>query len=141
MTLKELSQLYRLNREIGDLEHRIVQLRCASENITQKITGMPFVGGISDKTAIAAEIADAETELIARKSLAVVEYNRLLRYISTIDDSQTRQIFMLHFVDGLGWRQVAFSMGGGNTEETVKKICYRFIKKQNLSRMSRAYVV
>lgn len=127
MTKAELSQLYYLNREIEQEKRRLVELRAASTNIAAKITGLPHVGGISDKTAIAAEIADCEAVIEAKVQLAVVEYNRLNRYIATIGDSLTRQILSLRFVSGLTWRQVAKHVGGGNTADGVRMICDRFL--------------
>ena len=129
MTIRELSQLYYLNREIAQEQARIRELRDAATGTTAKISGMPYVGGISDKTAIAAAIADSQAIIDAKVQLCVVEYNRLVRYIAGIDDSLVRQIISLRFINGMTWHQVAKHIGGGNTEESVKKACYRFIRK------------
>lgn len=129
MTIKELSQLYYLNREIEREQCRLAELRTAATSTTARISGLPGLCSISDKTAIAAMIADAETVIRAKMELAVVEYNRLNRYIASIPDSFTRQIIRLRFVDGLTWREVAQNVGGNNTEDGVKKVCYRFVAK------------
>ena len=129
MTIKELSQLYYLNREIKREQCRLTELRTAATSTTARISGLPGICSISDKTAIAAMIADTETVIRAKMELAVVEYNRLNRYIASIPDSFTRQIIRLRFVDGLTWRQVAQNIGGNNTEDGVKKACYRFLAK------------
>lgn len=128
MTKSELSQLYYLNREIEREKRRLVELKAAAISVAAKITGLPHVGGISDKTAIAAEIADCEAVIDAKIKLSVVEYNRLNRYIATVDDSLTRQILTLRFVEGMPWTQVARSIGGGNTADGVRKSCDRFIR-------------
>lgn len=52
----------------------------------------------------------------------------LERYISEISDSLMRQIFTYRFVNGLSWDQVAAKIGG-NTGGSVKKMCYRYLKK------------
>lgn len=62
---------------------------------------------------------------------AVLEYNELMNYIIHIPDSQTRQIFMLRFIDGLTWSCIADIIGGHNTEDSVKKRCYRYFKERN----------
>lgn len=129
MTIKELSQLYYLDREIKREQCRLTELRTAATSTTARIFGLPGICSISDKTAIAAMIADTETVIRAKMELAVVEYNRLNRYIASIPDSFTRQIIRLRFVDGLTWRQVAQNIGGNNTEDGVKKACYRFLAK------------
>ena len=129
MTLQELSQLYYLNREIEHEKKRLKELEAAATDTAAKITGLPHVGGIADKTAIAAQIAECRVILEARIAQSTVEYNRLMRYINDIPDSLTRQIFTLRFVNGLNWNQVALHIGGGNTGDGVKKVCYRFLYK------------
>lgn len=127
MTKKELSQLYYLNREIEQDKRRLQELEDASTGTAAKITGLPHIGGISDKTAIAAEIVDCRAVIKAKTELSVVEYNRLNRYIASVRDSLIRQILTFRFVNGLSWRQVAENIGGGNTAESVRKICERYL--------------
>lgn len=102
---------------------------------------MPKGNMIGDKLATyAADIADLKTLLDLNIRKYYYELNRLNRYIASVDDSLTRMIMTLRFINGLSWRQVAYSVGGNNTDENVKKIAYRYINK-NLSRMSRTDVV
>ena len=130
MTVKELSQLYYLNREIEREQLRIRELKDAATNTAAKpITTSPGAGGISDNTAIIAQVVDCEVIIKAKQQVAAVEYKRLIEYINGIDDSLIRQIIALRFVNGLKWRQVAEHIGGNNTEDSVKKACYRYIKK------------
>lgn len=58
------------------------------------------------------------------------ELNRLNRFINTIDDSQMRMIFSLRYINGLNWLQIAFSIGGGNTADSVRKAHDRFLVRQ-----------
>ncbi len=53
------------------------------------------------------------------------------RFIENVDDAQMRMILSLRFVNGLTWRQVARSIGGGNTEDSVRKACQRFLQEQD----------
>lgn len=95
-----------------------------------KISWTPSGGSRENSTErYIAEIVDLEAIIQAKITQCVHERKRLERYISGISDSMTRQIFTLRFVDGLSWRQVAFGVGGGNTEDSVKKTVYRHIKK------------
>lgn len=130
MTKNELSQLFYLNREIEQEKRRLLELQSVSTGIAAKITGLPHVRDISNKTALAAEIVDSKAVIEAKLQLAVVEFNRLNRYIMTIEDSMMRQILSLRFVDGLSWRQVANSIGGGNTADGVRMACYRFLREK-----------
>ena len=130
MNKKELSQLYYLNREIEQLKSRIEELECIAVSDTSRITGMPHVTGISDKVGrYAAEIADLKELLDLNLKKCFYELNRLNRYIEGIDDSQMRMIMTLRYVNGLSWRQIAFNIGGGNTEDSIKKLAYRYLKK------------
>ena len=129
MNNRELSQLFYLNREIAEDKQRLIELEAAATSAGAKITGLPHSTDIADKTALAAEIADLKDEIEAKIRLTVVEYNRLMRFIHTIEDSLMRQILTLRHVSGLSWRQVAKRIGGGNTEDGVKQAHSRFLRK------------
>ena len=131
MTVKELSQLYWLRKEIERDERRLEELRATIYNPSGGSAAGGHVQGGKVESKIermAAEIVDLEAIITARYIQCAHERNRLERYISTIEDSLIRQIITLRFVDGLAWYQVAQQIGG-NTEDSVKKMCYRFLKK------------
>ena len=128
MTLKELSQFHYLKQEIRRDEERLRELEAIATDTAVKLSGIPFGEGVSDKTAIACQIADLRKELQEKMKEALTEHNRILRYVRAIDDSLTRQIFWLRFLDGLSWVQVAQRVGGNNTESSVKMTCYRYLK-------------
>lgn len=134
MTLKELSQLYYLNREIERDQERLEKLRAsASAPGAPNYGGMPKSPSFENRLEryIAEEIVDLEAIIQAKITQCLHERARLERYIAEIPDSLTRQIFQLRFINGLTWVQIAFSVGGGNTEGSVKMICYRYINKSN----------
>lgn len=148
MTNEELSQLYYLNRDIEQHEKHKQELIDQIHNIGQtsdvvkaSATAYPYTQhsvsvtgvGINDKSKalkLQAELVDTKKIIELKTEQCILEYNRLMRYIVDVDDSLTRQILMHRYVDGLTWRQVAEHIGGGNTEEGVKKICYRFLAKK-----------
>lgn len=142
MTKKELSQLYYLNREI---ETRRVQLENIEDELgaqrrTDTVKGssasFPYtkqvfkVEGIAD-TARARRVLierDETLEIIDNlRERAAIEYKRLTREISEIDDSLTRQVLELRYVNGLPWQQVAACIGGNNTADSVRKVAERYI--------------
>lgn len=129
MTLKELSQLYYLNREIEMDQQRLEELRTkASAPGSPNYDGMPKSPNYENRLErYIAEIVDLEAIISAKITQCVHERNRLERYIADIPDSLTRQVFTLRFINGLTWLQVACSIGN-NTEQSVKMICYRYIK-------------
>lgn len=133
MTLKELSQLYYLNREIERDTERLEALRArASAPGSPSYDGMPKSPSFENRLEhYIAEIVDLEAIIGAKITQCLHERNRLERYIAEIPDSLTRQIFQLRFINGMTWLQIAYSVGGNNTEASVKMTCYRYIKKSN----------
>ncbi len=131
MTLRELSQLYYLNREIERDKRELERLKWKSVSPrTQRMTGMPHGNGHENIMEMhIAAIADLEGLIRAKMTQCIYERNRLERYIADIPDSLTRQIFALRFINGMSWVQVAMHVGGSNTEDSVKKTCYRYLEK------------
>ncbi len=132
MTLKELSQLYHLNREIKMDQERLMQLRAkiASPGSPNN-DGMPKSQSMDNRLErYIAEIVDLETIIQSKITQCIFEQKRLERYISEIPDSLTRQIFKLRFVDRESWTCIALAIGGGNTEESVRKRVYRHLKRE-----------
>ena len=130
MTLKELSQLYYLNREIEMDQRRLRELESKALPGAQVVTGVSHGSGTADIVGrYAAEIADLRSIIEAKHQQCLCERRRLERYIADIDDSFLRQIFTYRFVSGLPWGQVAACIGGGNTADSVRVACYRYIKE------------
>ena len=130
MTLKELSQLYYLNREIEMDQRRLRELEARALPGAQVITGMPHGSGVADIVGrYAAEIADLRGIIEAKHQQCLYERSRLERYIADIDDSLLRQIFTYRFISGLPWRQVAACIGGGNTEDGCRKAVKRYLER------------
>ena len=133
MTLKELSQLYYLNREIAADQRRLDELnRMIGAPSTPPLSDMPRAPrGVESKVEqLAAEITDLQAIIAARQIQCIHERARLERWISDIPDSLTRQIFTYRFADCLSWLDVALRVGGNNTEGGVRMICYRHLREE-----------
>lgn len=131
MTLKELSQLYYLTREIDADQRRLEELsEAAGAPSSTNLSGMPRAPYSVDSKIerMVAEIVDLQAIIAARQIQCVHERARLERWISEIPDSLTRQIFHYRFVECLNWVQVALRVGGGNTEDGVRQRVYRYLK-------------
>lgn len=127
MTLKELSQLYWLRREVIMDARRLIEL----ETMMNGISGMTETG-IKDRTGeTAVEIEELRNILADKQYKALMERNKLEQYIASVDDSYMRQILTLRFVDGNSWKKVAMEMGGNNTADGIRKACRRFIANEN----------
>jgi hypothetical protein len=130
VTIKELSQLYYLNREIERDKARLDELYAKATSAAPTVTGMPRASGVTDRVSkYAAEIADLKGIIDANVQRCFYELNRLNRYTNGISDSLTRTIFQLRFVSGLSWDQVSACVGGRNTPESVRKRVMRYLKK------------
>ena len=131
MTLKELSQVYYLNREIEMDRERLEELRKKAKSPSGSNLSGTFVGGASESNVerYTAEITGRENAINEKIIQCEQEKSCLERYIATIPDSLTRQIFTLRFIYCYSWSRIALSVGGGNTEGSVKMVCYRYLKK------------
>lgn len=129
MTLKELSGLYCIKKEIKHNKERLQQLR-ETHVKASKLKDMPNLNCVI-YDAIGEKVATIiELEEILRKSVEkrYEEELKLTKYIESIDDCLIRLIFKLRFLECKTWRQVAREVGGGNTDLTVRNRCYRFLK-------------
>lgn len=134
MTKKELSQLYYLEREIYIDKQRLLKIKDKAYSLSgSNLSGMPGNNSLNrgNIERYAADIADLEAIIEAKIKQCTHERNRLERYISNIDDSLTRQVFTLRYVDGMSWTKVAIKVGGYNTADSVRMICNRYIEKEN----------
>ena len=147
MTLKELNNLRYIDGEIRMIEERIAELYTQAERATPNVTTyiqtnpktgkketcvLPSSGGAgTGRSRIESAVESIEKEKQLLESIRAKrqqEKQKLLEFIQTIPDSQTRQIFTYRFVDTLTWGQVARKIGGGNTEHCVKKQAYKLVK-------------
>ncbi len=134
MTIQELSQLYWLGREIKADQRRIEELRHQVEAPSgPDLSGLPHAPRKDNSSIerLVAEIMDLQAVIVAKQIQCTHERNRLERWVNDIPDSLTRQIFRLRFVDGLRWTAVAAYIGEGTTPDRAKKICYRYIDRQD----------
>lgn len=132
-----------IKREIADLQDRICKIERQIEKIDEegsvKDKVMGGEGGLQPFNIEGfpiPEYSKKKTLLLSRKNqLKMLELDLLLtinevdEFISTIPDSQIRQIVRYRVLDELSWRQIAQKIGGGNTEDSTKKIFYRYFDK------------
>ena len=144
MTVKELSQLYHLNREIERLTseldrlERLTKKDVVCDSVKGSYACFPYtehsilIRGIENEgykiSRHDLEIAELKglLELSIKKS--IIERARLERYINEIDDAEMRQIIALRYVNGLGWRQIAAELGYQD-ESAPRKRHNRFLRK------------
>ncbi len=118
MTLKELSQVRSLRKEI-EMDKAMLWKLQSEFDFTENPEGF---SNISRQ-----EFDFLQGEIIKRQAICMKELTRLEKYITQIDDSLTRRIFVYRFINGMNWIQVARAIGGGNTPDSVKKRCQRYV--------------
>ena len=122
MTVKELSQLYYLKREIKHDQRRLEALENQIGVGATVLDGMPKSPNWNNSKVerLAVEIVDLRAIIAAKQIQLIHEQQRLERFINAITDSE-------RFVDGLSWTVVAKHLGEGHTADRVKKVCYRYL--------------
>ena len=132
MTLKELSKYYKLHERLERNREMLSSLYIAAGPGAQVITGMPHAPGVSDKVGdLAAELWDLQSKIDYLEQRCAEEKKKLEKYIGGIKDDQTRMIFRLRFIHCMTWPQVAETIGGRNTANSVKLICHRYLKPKS----------
>ena len=132
MTLQELSKYYKLHERLERNREMLTSLYAAAGPGAQVITGMPHAPGVSDKVGdLAAELWDLQSKIDYLEQRCAEEKKKLEKYIGAIKDDQTRMIFRLRFIHCMTWPQVAETIGGRNTANSVKLICHRYLKPKS----------
>lgn len=129
------NEIIDVRRKIKDLEEQIKKL----EGITVKDKVKGGEGGLQSfniEGFPTKEYSRKKTMLYSRKTtLALLEADidekivEVEQFIASITDSRIRRIIDLRFIRNLSWNDVAAKIGGGNTEDTVKKQFYRYMEK------------
>ena len=130
MTKKELSQLYKLSGEIRILQNQLEKVIADAEKTTAILSDMPQASGTRDRVGeITAIIIDITTEIQDLIDKYWRQYNVLLTYIKSVSDPIVRQALTLKYVEGMKWEEVVKKIGGKNTSESIKKMVYRYLKR------------
>ena len=130
MTLRELSKLYYLKKTIEHDALRLAELNSRLQPGSMNIDGMPRNPNTKNLLEeVVPLIIEAKKRIEEEQEQFIREQIKIEQYIRSIDDYQIRLILLYRFVDLMPWNQVARKIGGNNTEDGVKKACYRFLKR------------
>lgn len=122
MTKKELTQLYYLNREIMHDTEELVNLKIENRSTAETEWEMRKERMIRKR----------EKELVLKIRSCTELRDKVKGFIDAIDDSLVRQVLHYRYSKCMTWRQVAYVIGGRNTEESVRKIAERYLKKMRI---------
>ena len=92
--------------------------------------GMPHAHEVSRTTERLAIFLEQQISDVNRLRKIVEESEAAVStFINGIEDNHIKVIFSLRFLCGFKWESVASMIGGGNTEQSVKNTCYRYLEK------------
>lgn len=131
-----------IKARIDRLENDIDRLESKVESIADVVKGgaggeqrYSVEGYTEDQQRLRTDLMVKKMLLSQRKALLTTlkfeileKANEVEIYIASIDDSYMRRLVSFRVLDGLKWGEVAIKMGGNNTEDSVKKAFYRYIK-------------
>lgn len=145
MRKEQLAQIFDLQKEIVEIQADIQKKEKAIEKmekdgpVVDKVKG--GFGGIEHFTIRGIPIPGYQRKinllranLIALSSLEcrlLEKKNEIEQFIANIDDSHARRIVRLRFLEGMSWDQVACKVGGGNSEDSVRKYLDRYLEKHD----------
>ena len=91
------------------------------------IRGFP----VPEYTRKKAMLRHREIVLNGLKNEVEATINDVQVFINGIEDSHIRRIVSMRYIDGMTWRQIAARIGGGNSEDAVRKTVERFLRQEN----------
>ncbi|WNX85737.1 hypothetical protein RWV98_05575 [Agathobaculum sp. NTUH-O15-33] len=123
MTKAELEQFLKLKNEILVLEYQLASLRDKAEE-DSRIYGLYSLTGDPES-----EIERRENELEQMKTEFTRQLRAAERFIDGIEESRTRTVFRLRYMEGWPWLPIAFQIGYSD-EQRPRKIHNGYLMQQ-----------
>lgn len=111
MTTRQLAQIRQLRKEVE-------QDKILAINLQKQFKD---TDGINDLMQLMA----------AKQEHLISEYIEAEKFISSVNDSLVRQILTIRYIEGLSWSRTALKIGGGNTPDSIRKMVYRYMERNN----------
>lgn len=129
----------RLNDRMEDLlsEREQVQSHIVIDGVIASDREFPYTTHISKVEGLELDSDKFENHVINKELRRVrkmqdatdLALSEIREMVDGIEDEFIKAIITYRFIDGLSWRQVAFKMGGGNTEASVLMAYRRYANK------------
>lgn len=136
MTKKELEEVFHINKEIQNLEQRIMvaekQSNIVSDVVQNGYKKHAIIHGIDIKSAY--KLQYIYEKLKKFKTMLLDKKEEIEEYIETIPFSEIRQIFRYRYIDNKNWIQIAHEMNRlyknrEYNEDSVRMKHDRYLKK------------
>ncbi|MBQ9521681.1 MAG: hypothetical protein IJR72_03825 [Oscillospiraceae bacterium] len=130
MTGNELNELFTLRRDLRSVEELLDAVRRAADVPgVADVSGTPHAHRSRDTVGnLLAEIEDLSSRAEHLRGEIQCREAAAAAFIQGIEDTQTRLIFRLRFLRGCTWKQIARTIGGHNTVNSVKMRYVRYLK-------------
>ena len=130
MDKRTLYRLFVLPKMIEQKQREIQRIMDRLTSISPNLSGMPHGGGVHDKLFEGVpELVDKKRELEEIRRGYEQEEARLNGWIDGIEDLQVQLIFSLRFKERMSWNEVADTVGGNNSEDSVRMTVNRYLEK------------
>lgn len=126
MTKKELAQYRSICAEILELKKSIND-NTMHDTVRGSDSEFPFLSHPMQVTGVRAT-EDNQKTLVAVRKLEMKK-REIENFIDNIEDSLTRRIFRLRFIEGMNWKQISVQIGGGNTDISLRQMMCRYLAK------------
>ena len=107
-----LNSVLEYRMEAKRLKRKLAQLEAQATNITSQLTGMPH-GGIADRGAVLASLADAAKDYQWRIDRAERKELEVLDFIDSLPTAESRTILKLRYLDCKRWPKVLAALNAG----------------------------
>ena len=123
MTVKELQELYYLDKAIKYEKDRLDDLRAALDLHSPGLSDMPKTPGARDKVGdIVPEIVDQEAQIVENIRKYTEMKEKLIKYINSIPFVRIKMIMNLRFIDKKTWQEVADYLDNGTGKVTADSV-------------------
>lgn len=122
MTIRQLRDYRRVCYTVRGLSAKLDELILASKPYDEA-GGNPYA------------VSDTVAEIVLKREKMRRDIESLLNQKNAVDAYLRRSepyfamLLRMHYVEGRTWLSIALFMGGGNTEDGIKKACYRYVNK------------
>lgn len=131
MTIEKLKQYQHLQGEVRFWQKELEKTMRKSYVKSPQLTGLPGSHSLADLTA---QRAIEEEEILRTIQMMQRRAARMLReivaYIKQVEDPLVRAIIYGRYIKGMTWNQLATSIGGKNTSDSLRKMHNRYFRRQ-----------
>lgn len=129
LTLERLNEHLELRNKLARAQEMVEAMRSRALPGAQVLTGMLHAPGVRDKIGdLTVEIVELTDRVNSIEAELKVDEMEILAWLQSIEDDYIRLMFRLRFIRRCTWGEVA-QIIGGNTADSVRMVCYRYLTK------------